>query len=256
MPNRTRLASEILMSDMLAYLIELRRRLIRYLLVLGVVFAVLAYFANDVYHLLAVPLLKHLPEGPGLIAIAVPAPFLIPFKSALVASIFITIPYFLYQLWCFIAPGLYRQERKLLWLLLLTSSALFYLGTLFAYFVVLPLVFQFFIAVAPAGVEVKPDIAQYFSFLMRLFLAFGFSFELPVAIVLLHSTGICSAETLAKKRPYVILGAFVLGMLLTPPDIISQILLAVPLWLLFESGVFLAKRFFPKSTGTEVNSET
>jgi len=244
------------MSDTVSYLIELRRRLMHYLLVLGIVFAVLAYFSNDVYHILALPLLRLLPAGPGLIAISVPAPFLVPFKSALVASIFITIPYLLYQLWHFIAPGLYRQERKLAWLLLFTSSILFYGGVLFSYFVVLPLVFQFFIAVAPVGVEVKPDIAQYFSFLMRMFLAFGFSFELPIAIVLLHSTGICTVDKLTKKRPYVILGAFVFGMLLTPPDVVSQILLAVPLWLLFEFGVFLAKYVVRTRTVDKVNSET
>ncbi len=240
------------MNDTVSYLIELRRRLILYLLVLGVVFAGLAYFANDVYHIFAIPLLKHLPEGPGLIAISVPAPFLVPFKSALVASIFITIPYLLYQVWCFVAPGLYRQERKLVWLLLITSSILFYCGALFAYFIVLPLVFKFFIAVAPAGVEVQPDIAQYFSFLMRLLLAFGFSFELPVLVVLLNSTGIYPVEKLVKKRPYIILAAFIAGMLLTPPDIISQILLAVPLWLLFELGVFLAKHFVRRNVDSVI----
>jgi len=236
------------MSDTLSYLIELRRRLIQYLLVLGIVFAALAYFANDVYHLLTIPLLQHLPEGPGLIAISVPAPFLVPFKSALVASVFITAPYLLYQLWRFVVPGLYRHERQFVWLLLLTSSILFYIGTSFAYFVVLPLVFKFFIAVAPAGVEVQPDIAQYFSFFIRMLLAFGFSFELPILIVLLHSTGIYPVEKLTKKRPYVILGVFVVGMLLTPPDVISQILLAVPLWLLFEFGVLLAKYLVRKRT--------
>jgi len=236
------------MNDTISYLIELRRRLIQYLLVLGIVFAALAYFANDVYHLLAIPLLRNLPEGPGLIAISVPAPFLVPFKSALVASVFITAPYLLYQLWRFVVPGLYRQERQFVWLLLLTSSILFYVGTSFAYFVVLPLVFKFFIAVAPAGVEVQPDISQYFSFLIRMLLAFGFSFELPILIVLLNSTGIYPVEKLTKKRPYVILAVFVLGMLLTPPDVISQILLAVPLWLLFEFGVLLAKYLVRKRT--------
>jgi len=236
------------MSNTFFYLIELRRRLIQYLLVLGVVFAVFAYFANDIYHLFAMPLLKHLPEGPGLIAIAVPAPFLVPFKSALVASVFITMPYLMYQLWRFVVPGLYQRERRLVWILLLVSSFLFYAGAMFAYFIVLPVVLKFFMSVAPAGVEVKPDIAQYFGFLMRMMLAFGFSFELPVLIVLLNSTGIYPVEKLSRKRPYVILAVFIIGMLLTPPDVVSQVLLAVPLWMLFEMGVLLAKHLVRKRT--------
>ncbi len=229
------------MSDTVQYLLELRKRLLRYIVSFVVVFIALSFIANKIYHFLALPLLQNLPDGPGLIATSVPAPFLVPFKCAFVAAIFITIPYLLYQLWSFIAPALYRKERKLVWLLLVSSSLLFYLGTVFAYYVVLPLVFKFFIYVAPAGVEVKPDISQYLSFIIRLFLAFGISFELPVAIILLVKTGITTVEKLAKKRPYVIVGAFVLGMLLTPPDVVSQILLAVPLWLLFELGLLVSK---------------
>jgi sec-independent protein translocase protein TatC len=230
------------MNESIAYLIELRQRLLHYFLVLGVVFIVLALFANHVYRVLTLPLLHHIANSPALIAISVPAPFLVPLKSALLVSFFITMPYLLYQLWCFIVPGLYRQERKLLWGLLFSSVVLFYLGVAFAYVIVLPLVFQFFIAIAPAGVEVRPDMAHYFSFIVRVFLAFGFSFELPILIILLDRMGIYSVERLADKRPYVIIAAFVVGMLLTPPDVVSQILLAVPLWLLFELGVFFAKR--------------
>ncbi len=229
------------MQENFHYLIELRQRLIRSVLVLGIVFIIFALFANKIYELLALPLLQHFTTHQGLIAISVPAPFLIPFKSAFMASIFVVIPYLLYQLWMFIAPALYQHERHLTWLLLVSSTLLFYIGVLFAYFIVLPLVFKFFIFIAPKGVEVKPDISQYFSFILKMFLAFGFAFELPVAIVLLVWSRVCSIKSLQQKRPYIIVGVFIVGMLLTPPDVVSQILLAVPLWLLFELGLLLAK---------------
>lgn len=228
------------MNDTIRYLVELRKRLLQSILVLGAVCIVLSFYANKIYQLLAMPLLKHL-AGSGLIATAVPAPFLIPFKSALVLSVFITVPYFFYQLWQFVAPALYDHEKKIIWLLLLTSSLLFYGGTIFAYFAVLPIMFKFFIYVAPEGVEVKPDISLYFSFVMQMFFAFGLSFELPVLIVLLTKFNIFSIQSVANKRPYVIVGAFVIGMLLTPPDVISQVLLAIPLWLLFELGLLLSR---------------
>jgi len=225
------------------YLIELRKRLLQCVFVVGVVLCVFAFYANSIYHLLALPLLKGLPAGGGLIATSVPAPFLVPFKSAFFAAIYVTVPYWLYHVWMFVAPALYRRERRLVWPLLLSSSLLFYVGTLFAYFAVLPLVFHFFIQVAPVGVEVKPDIGKYFDFIVQLLLAFGLSFELPIAILLVTWSGFTSAEKLAKHRPYVIIIAFVIGMLLTPPDVISQILLAVPLWLLYELGLFLSRIF-------------
>ena len=172
-------------EEWIHYLEECRQRLLRYVLVLGVTFAILAYFAKNIYHWLTLPLLAHLAKDASLIAISVPAPFLVPFKSAFAASVFLTVPYLCYQIWMFVAPALYQKEKRLVWLLLASSSLLFYLGVVFAYFVVLPLVFQFFIYVAPAGVEVKPDIGQYFSFTMRLFFAFGFCFEVPVVMLLL-----------------------------------------------------------------------
>lgn len=227
-------------NETIYFLIELRKRLIRCLFVLAFLVIIASFFANDIYQFLALPILKHLTSQQGLIATAVPAPFLIPFKSALIASIFLAMPFFLYQLWSFISPALYRDERRLGWILLCISAFLFYFGAIFAYLIILPIVFKFFIYIAPVGVEVKPDISQYFSFVMKIFFAFGLSFELPIAIVLIVWSGICSAETLGKKRPYVIVGAFIIGMLLTPPDVISQILLAVPLWLLFELGLWLA----------------
>jgi sec-independent protein translocase protein TatC len=231
------------MNDNIRYLLELRKRLLIYLAVLLVVFILAAVFANQIYQMLAFPLLQHFTKQQGMIAISIPAPFLVPFKAALVVSLFLTMPFLLYQIWTFIAPALYRHERQLVWLLITSSSILFYLGILFAYFIILPIVFKFFIASAPAGVEVKPDINLYFKFIMEMFFAFGFAFEVPVAIVLLVWSGITTPQKLAKKRPYVILAAFILGMLLTPPDVISQILLAVPLWLLFELGLLFSRLF-------------
>ena len=230
------------MSESIQFLLEIRTRLLRYFLVLLGVAVPAIYFAKYIYHWLALPLIQHMQHGPGLIAIGVPAPLVIPIKAALAFSFFVTTPYLLFQLWRFIAPGLYQHERRFVWPLLATSVVLFYLGIIFAYFVVLPLVFQFFLLIAPAGIEVKPDISQYFSFTLRLFFAFGFAFELPVAIVLLVWSGLASVNALKQKRPYVIVGIFAVAMLLTPPDVISQILLAVPLWLLFEFGLLLAKR--------------
>jgi len=227
------------MGNSVRYLLELRKRLLRVLIVVSIVFGGLAFFANQIYELLTIPLIQHFSANQGLIATSIPAPFLVPFKSVMMVTIFIVAPYLLYQLWGFIAPALYKDERKFTWLLLLSSVILFYLGIMFAYFLVLPMVFKFFIYVAPASVEVRPDIGQYLSFIMRMFFAFGFCFEVPIAVVLLVATGITTHQTLSSKRPYVIVGAFVVGMLLTPPDVISQIMLAVPLWLLYEGGLGL-----------------
>jgi len=228
-----------------SYWVELRRRLLYALFAVMSVFLALCYFSNDLYYYLAIPLLKHLNVGSGLIATGIVSPFLVPLKLTLVVAIFITIPFLLYQLWAFIAPALYQQERRLVWPLLFSSSLLFYLGVLFAYFVVFPLVFGFFVNTAPKGVDVKPDISQYLDFSLRLFFAFGAAFEVPVAIILLVKTGFTSVANLRRKRPYIIVAAFVIGMLLTPPDVVSQVLLALPIWLLFELGLVCA-RFFVK----------
>ena len=171
------------------------------------------------------------------------SPFLIPFKLVIYLSIFITIPYILYHLWSFIAPGLYSHEKKLIFPLILSSSFLFYLGASFAYFVVFPLIFVFFIGIAPTDVAIMTDIGRYLDFVIALFFAFGFSFEVPIITVLLITSGITTREKLALKRPYIIVGAFTLGMLLTPPDVISQILLALPMWLLYELGLYFSKYF-------------
>ncbi|MCO6412848.1 MAG: twin-arginine translocase subunit TatC [Thiogranum sp.] len=229
-----------------SHLIELRDRLLRVVLVVVVIFLGLAPFADWLFTELAGPLIKHLPEGGKLIAIDVASPFFTPFKLAMVTAIFAAMPYILYQAWGFIAPGLYRHEKKRAFPLLVSSTLLFYLGAAFAYFVVFPLVFGFLTHTAPAGVEVQTDISRYLDFVLTLFFAFGIAFEVPVATVLLVWSGAVTPEALRAKRSYIIVAAFVIGMLLTPPDIISQTLLAIPMWLLFEVGVFMADRFAPE----------
>ena len=225
------------------HLIELRDRLLRIVLVVAVVFLALMPFSNTLFSLLSGPLTAHMPEGSSMIAIEVASPFLIPFKLTLVLALFVAMPFLLYQLWAFIAPGLYQHERRLVMPLLASSTFLFYAGAAFAYFVVFPLVFAFFTSTAPEGVSVMTDISRYLDFVLTLFFAFGLAFEVPVVTVVLVWTGTVSQEALRSKRPYVIVGAFVIGMLLTPPDVISQTLLAVPVWLLFEIGVYFSGWF-------------
>jgi len=200
-------------------------------------------FSNTLFSMLSGPLLAHMPEDGSMIAIEVASPFLIPFKLTLFLAVFIAIPYVLYQLWSFVAPGLYRHERRLVVPLLVSSTLLFYAGAAFAYFVVFPLVFAFFTAAAPEGVSVMTDISRYLDFVLTLFFAFGAAFEVPVVTVLVVMTGMTTQKALREKRPYVIVGAFILGMLLTPPDVISQTLLAVPVWLLFELGLYFSGWF-------------
>lgn len=228
-------------GTLLSHLFELRTRLLRIVLAILIVFLALFPFANRIYTLLAGPLMVHLPEGSSMIAIEVAAPFLIPFKLVLLLAVVLTVPYLLYQLWGFVAPGLYRHEKRMAVPLVVSSTLLFYAGMAFAYFVVFPLIFAFFTGTAPEGVAVMTDIARYLDFVIMLFLAFGIAFEVPVATILLVSLGATTPESLAKKRPYVIIGVFVIGMVLTPPDIISQTLLALPMWLLFEIGLVLSR---------------
>jgi len=241
---------------LITHLVELRNRLIRMLICIGIVFLVLFPFANELYEILAKPLLSKLPEGSSMIATEVASPFLAPFKFTLVFSFFITIPYVLYQLWSFIAPGLYRKEKRILVPLLFSSSLLFYLGMAFAYFVVFPLVFSFLIGTAPEGVAVMTDISKYLDFVLKLFFAFGAAFEVPVATILLVWAGVTTPDKLVTKRSYVIVGAFVIGMLLTPPDMISQTLLALPIWLLFELGVIAARIMIPPPHDDDRMEET
>ncbi len=233
--------SEEATETLLSHLIELRDRVLRMFIAVLVVFLILFPFANQLYTFLADPLMAHLPEGTSMIAIEVAAPFLIPFKLTLLLAVAISIPYLLYQLWAFIAPGLYQHEKSLAAPLVASSTILFYLGMAFAYFVVFPLIFAFFTAAAPEGVDVMTDISRYLDFVILLFIAFGIAFEMPVATILLVTLGATTTEKLAAKRPYVIVGVFLVGMVLTPPDIISQTLLALPMWLLFELGLILAR---------------
>ncbi len=238
------------------HLVELRNRLLRVVLAVLCFLVVLFPFANDLYALLAEPLLRHLPEGTSMIAIQVASPFLTPFKLAIVLSIFLAMPVVLYQLWSFVAPGLYKHERRLVFPLLITSSVLFYLGMAFAYFVVFPLMFAFFQAVAPEGVAIMTDISAYLDFVLKIFFAFGLAFEIPIATILLVWTGFTTPAALVSKRPYIIVGAFVLGMMLTPPDIISQTLLALPMWVLFELGVIFSRIYVRKRTPDAGEDET
>ncbi|KPJ93245.1 MAG: preprotein translocase subunit TatC [Gammaproteobacteria bacterium SG8_11] len=229
-----------------SHLVELRDRLLRAVLAVLVIFLCLFAFANDLYTFLAEPLLRYMPEGTSMIATEVASPFLTPFKLTLVLSVFVAMPVILYQLWAFVAPGLYQNEKRLVMPLLLSSTILFYLGMAFAYYVVFPLVFKFLTGVAPEGVAVMTDISRYLDFVLKLFFAFGVAFEVPIATILVIWAGITTAESLAAKRPYIIVAAFVVGMLLTPPDVISQTLLALPMWLLFELGLVMSKLYTKK----------
>ncbi len=238
----------------ISHLIELRDRLLRIVLVVALVFLALVPFANTLFSALSGPLTAHLPEGSSMVAIEVASPFLTPFKLSLVLAVFIAMPFLLYQVWAFVAPGLYRQERRLVMPLMVSSTALFYAGAAFAYFAVFPLVFKFLTATAPEGVAVMTDISRYLDFVLTLFFAFGVAFEVPVVTVLLVWTGMVTQDDLRKKRPYIIVGAFVVGMLLTPPDIISQTLLAVPVLLLFELGIFFSGWFIAQKSEEDEDS--
>lgn len=223
------------------HLVELRSRLLHMVLCVLVVCAALMPFTNQLYNLLAMPLLQRLPSGATMIATEVASPFLTPFKFVFVLAIALSMPYILHQVWRFIAPGLYRREKRIALPLLLSSIVLFYTGIAFAYFVVFPLAFRFFVGTAPQGVTVMTDISNYLDFTLTIFFAFGLAFEMPVAIILMVWAGITTPAALAAKRPYVIVVVFVFGAILTPPDVISQTLLAVPMWLLFEVGLFFSR---------------
>jgi sec-independent protein translocase protein TatC len=225
----------------MSHLVELRDRLLRAVLVILVLFLGLFTFANELYSLLAEPLLIHLPTGSNMIATDVASPFLTPFKLAMMTAIFIGMPFILYQLWAFIAPGLYKHEKSLAFPLLFSSIILFYVGMAFAYFIVFPLMFAFFTGITLEGVTMMTDISKYLDFVLKMFFAFGLAFEVPIATILVISTGMTTADKLAEKRPYIIVVAFVFGMLLTPPDVVSQMLLAVPMWILFELGLIFSR---------------
>ena len=222
------------------HLLELRNRLLIIISTIAICALMLTPFANNIYNFLALPLLNVLPEGSSMIAVDVASPFLAPFKLILLLSIVITFPVSIYNFWAFVAPGLYKNEKKFVIPILVSSTLLFYLGIVFAYYIVFPLIFSFFTSIAPEGVQIATDISSFLNFVIKIFFAFGLAFEVPIITLIVIIFEISTVESLSKKRPYIIVIAFILGMVLTPPDIISQILLAIPIWLLFELGLFLA----------------
>lgn len=233
-------------QPLVSHLLELRNRLLNCILLVLVIFLGMFSFANEIYEFVSEPLRRFLPEGSSMIATEVTSPFLTPFKLTMVAAIFVAVPFILHQAWAFIAPGLYRHEKRLAVPVLLSSVILFYAGIAFAYFVVFPVIFGFLSSVGPEGVAYTPDIARYLDIVLKLFFAFGVAFEIPIATVLLVWAGITTPQALSQKRPYIIVACFVVGMLLTPPDPISQCMMAVPMWLLFESGVLLGRIIYRK----------
>jgi sec-independent protein translocase protein TatC len=239
-------------ESFVSHLIELRDRLLRVVIGMLLVFIGLFPFANKVYALLAAPMLDKLPEGTQMIATAVVTPFFVPMKVAMMTAFVISLPHTLYQLWMFVAPGLYAHEKKLMLPAIVVSSILFLCGMAFAYFFVFPVVFAFIVGSAPPGVAVMTDIAEYLDFVMTMFLAFGFAFEVPIAVVLMARFGWVNTVQLRDARGYVIVGAFVLAAIFTPPDIISQFMLAVPLWLLYEAGILFVQMTQSKQNSIHV----
>ena len=240
-------APEAAGASFLSHLLELRNRLLYSVVAVVAIFLALLPFANDLYLILARPLMRVLPQGASMVATDIVSPFLTPLKLTFAFAIVVAIPFLLYQLWAFVAPGLYKNERGLVAPLLISSTLLFYGGMAFAYFIVFPVAFHFFATTAPVGVTMMTDIRAYLDFVFALFFAFGIAFEVPVATALLVKLGFVRAQTLSDKRPYVILWAFIVAAFLTPPDVLSQFMLAVPMWLLFEVGLFFAYRLTPRA---------
>lgn len=241
--TQSELPSEPKGQSFVSHLIELRNRLLRVVLFILIVFLCIAPFANEIYIVLSEPLLRYIPENSTMIAIDVVSPFFVPFKLALIVAIFFSMPVILYHFWVFVSPGLYSHEKKIIFPLLTSSILLFFLGIAFAYFVVFPLIFNFLTATAPSGVAVMTDITKYLDFILVLFFTFGLAFQVPIVTIFLVLVGLISRQKLAEKRSYVVVGAFVAGMFLTPPDAISQTLLAVPIWMLFELGLLFSRLF-------------
>jgi sec-independent protein translocase protein TatC len=231
-------------GSLMSHLVELRDRVVRMVVAILVFFLAMFYWANEIYTYLAEPLTRHLPDNANMIAIDVASPFLTPFKLVLMLSVFLAMPVILYQFWAFVAPGLYSSEKRIAAPLLVSSIFLFYAGVAFAFYVVFPLVFGFFTSVGPEMIEISTDIGRYLDFVLALFFGFGLAFEIPIATIILVAIGLTTPKKLSEKRPFVIVGAFVLGMLLTPPDVISQVLLAVPMWILFEAGLIASAIMF------------
>jgi len=228
----------------LEHIIEFRDRALKSILSVLIIFSGLFSFSNELYLYVSEPIRAFIPESSGMIATEVASPFLTPFKLTLVISLFAAMPYILFQIWAFLAPGLYQREKKIAIPLFVSSVILFYTGMAFAYYIVFPLVFMFFASTVPDGITIMPDMRSYLNFALKLFFAFGVSFEIPIGVVILSWMGAVNPENLAAKRPFVFVGCFFFGMLLTPPDVISQILLAVPMWLLFELGILFGRLIY------------
>jgi sec-independent protein translocase protein TatC len=241
-------------GTLISHLLELRDRLLRAVIAIAVCFVPLAFFQNELFTLVAQPLIEKLPEGTSLIATSVVSPFMAPLKLSIIIAVFIAMPYVLFQVWAFVAPGLYKHERRFAAPLVVSSILLFYAGVAFAYYVVFPLMFQFLASTTPMGVKMMTDIANYLDFVLLLFFAFGIAFEMPVAVVLLATTGLVKIDTLKRNRGYVVLGIFIIAAFLTPPDAISQSFMAVPMYLLYELGIvfagFARRRRAPEPAGT------
>ena len=231
-------------GSLMSHLVELRDRVVRMVLAVLIIFLGLFYWANDIYIYLSEPLTRHFGEEVSMIAIDVASPFLTPFKMVLMLSVFLAMPVILYQAWAFVAPGLYSNEKRIAAPLLVSSILLFYAGVAFAYYVVFPLVFGFFTSIGPENVKISTDIRSYLDFILALFFGFGLAFEVPIATIILVALGFTTPKKLGEKRPYIIVGAFIIGMLLTPPDVISQVLLALPMWVLFEAGLIASAILF------------
>jgi sec-independent protein translocase protein TatC len=238
-------------ESFIAHLVELRSRLLKSVIAVLLVFVCLFPWSSKLYTLLAQPLLSRLPKGGQMIATDVTTPFFVPLKVALMAAFLIALPYILYQIWRFVAPGLYEHEKRLVWPLITASTTLFFAGMAFAYFVVFPVVFGFITSSAPQGVAVMTDIDKYLSFVLTMFMAFGMTFQVPVAVVVLVRMGFVSVEKLRESRPYAVVGAFIIGAIFTPPDVVSQLMLAMPLWLLFEAGILVASLLKPDGKVTD-----
>ncbi|SJL85062.1 twin-arginine translocase subunit TatC [Vibrio palustris] len=238
-------------QPLISHLLELRNRILRSVAAVMTVFLGLVYFSNKIYEFVSQPLVERLPSGASMIATDVASPLFTPLKLTLIVAVFLAVPFILYQVWAFVAPGLYKHEQRLIFPLLISSSLLFYSGVAFAYFVVFPLIFGFFTTISLGGVEFMTDITSYLDFVLSLFMAFGIAFEVPVAIILLCWTGATDVQSLKEKRPYIVVAAFIIGMVLTPPDMISQTLLAIPMCLLFEIGLFFARFYTRRHTDDE-----
>jgi len=236
------------------HLVELRSALLRSVIAIVIFFLVLFPFADDIYTFIAAPIVQAIP-GSNLIAIGVISPFLTPLKMSLFLAIYLAMPYLLYQLWSFTAPALYRHEKKLIMPLVISSTILFYIGLLFSFYIVFPVIFTFLSSVGPESVDFAPDIQYYLDFILKVSFAFGVAFEVPIATILLIMFGATTAERLKKNRAYIIIGSFALGMILTPPDVISQVLIAIPIWLLFEVGLFFAPFFKVRETVKQSNNK-